>query len=102
MAPERCDAGHRIVDPGIWIGPEVPVAVHSQTMRKQHSPTVKAQLVLEMLQELRPVTQVAAEYGIAPRLLHRWRKEAVDHVPDLFADPAARGAARQAEQVEAL
>lgn len=73
-------------------------------MRKQYSPTLKAQLVLEMLQELRPVTQIAAEYRIAPRLLHRWRKEAVDHLPDLFADPAAaaRGAARQAEQVEAL
>ena len=42
---------------------------------------------------------MAAEYRIAPRLLHRWRKEAVDHLPDLFADPAA---AHQAEQVEAL
>jgi len=73
-------------------------------MRKQYSPTLKAQLVLEMLQELRPVTQIAAEYRIAPRLLHRWRKEAVDHLPDLFADPAAaaREAAHQAEQVEVL
>ncbi len=63
-------------------------------MSKQHSPTVKAQLVLELRQDLRPVTPMAAEYGIAPRLLHRWRKEAVDHRPDLFADPAAapRGA----------
>ena len=72
-------------------------------MRKEHSPTLKTQLVLEMLQELRPVTPMTAEYGIAPRLLHRWRKEAVDHLPYLFADSAAaRGAARQAERVEAL
>lgn len=39
-----------------------------------------------------------------PGRLRRWRKEAVDHLPGLFADPAAAAAsaARQAEQVEAL
>ena len=52
--------------------------------------------MLEMLPELRPVTAMAAEYGIAPRLVHRWRQAAVDHLPDLFADPAvaARAARR--------
>jgi transposase-like protein len=42
-----------------------------------------------MLQETRPVPEIAAEDGIAPRLLHRWRREVVEHLPDLFADPAA-------------
>jgi transposase len=41
-----------------------------------------------MLQETRPVPEIAAEDGIAPRLLHRWRREVVEHLPDLFADPA--------------
>ena len=59
-------------------------------MRKQYSPTSKAQIVLEMLQETRPVTQIAADYGIAPRLLHRWRKELLDQLPAVLADPAWR------------
>jgi len=64
-------------------------------MRKQYSPTLKAQIVLEMLQETRPVTQIAVEYGIAPRLLPRCRKELVDQLPTVFADPAV--AVRSAE-----
>ncbi len=73
-------------------------------MRKHYSPTLKAKVVLEMLQETRPVTEIAAEYSIAPRLLHRWRREVVDHLPDLFADPAAgqREAAAQDAKVEDL
>ncbi len=58
-------------------------------MRNQYSPALKAQVVLELLQETRPVPESAAEDGIAPRLLHRWRREVVEHLPDLFADPAA-------------
>jgi len=41
-----------------------------------------------MLQETRQVTEMAAEYGIAPRLLHRWRREGVEHLLDPFADAA--------------
>lgn len=58
-------------------------------MRKHYSPTLQAKVVLEMLQETQPVTEIATEYGIAPRILHRWRREVVDRLPDLFADPAA-------------
>jgi putative transposase len=72
-------------------------------MRKHSSPTVKAQVVLEMLEETRPVTELATEYGIAPRLLQRWRREVVDRLPDLFADPAAaQKAAAQDAKVEDL
>ena len=73
-------------------------------MRKHYSPTLKAKVVLEMLQETRPVTEIATEYGIAPRLLHRWRREVVDRLPALFADPAAaqQAAAAQDAKVEDL
>ena len=73
-------------------------------MRKHYAPALKAKVVLEMLQETRPVTELAAAYQIAPRLLHRWRREVVDRLPDLFADPAvaARQAAGHDAQVEQL
>lgn len=59
-------------------------------------------MVLEMLEETRPVTELATEYGIAPRLLQRWRREVVDRLPDLFADPAAAQQAAQDAKVEDL
>jgi transposase len=60
---------------------------------------LKAKVVLEMLPDTRPVTELAAAYQIAPRWLHRWRREVVDRLPDLFADPAV--AARQAAGADA-
>lgn len=69
-------------------------------MRKHYSPALKAKIVLEMLQETRPVTQIAAEYGIAPRLLHRWRKELLDQLPAVFADPVATAHTAQAQEAK--
>ena len=73
-------------------------------MRKHYAPALKAKVVLEMLQETRPVTELAAAYEIAPRLLHRWRREVVARLPDLFADPAVatQAAAVHDAQVEHL
>jgi len=42
-------------------------------MRKQYSPTFKAQIVLEMLKEQKTVAELAAEHGVHPTMLHRWR-----------------------------
>lgn len=69
-------------------------------MRKHYSPALKAKVVLEMLQETRSVTEIAADYQIAPRLLHRWRREVVDHLPDLFADAAAVARGTQAQEAK--
>ena len=73
-------------------------------MRKHYAPALKAKVVLEMLQETRPVTELVAADEIAPRLLHRWRREVVARLPDLFADPAVatQAAAVHDAQVEHL
>lgn len=54
---------------------------------KRHSPTLKTQVVLEMLREEKTVGQIAAEYGIHPGQLHRWKRQALDKFHTLFADP---------------
>lgn len=41
-----------------------------------------------MLQDTRPVTQMAAPSGIAPRRLLRWRKGLLHPLPAVFADLA--------------
>lgn len=73
-------------------------------MRKQYSAALKAQIVLEMFREDRSVSQIAAEHGIHPQMLHRWRREVVEQLPELFAEPkiAQNLAKAHEEQVQTL
>lgn len=72
--------------------------------RKQYSPAFKAQLVQELLREEKTVAQLAAEHGIHPTQLHKWRSIAVEGLPELFSrtDSTARLKARYEEQLEEL
>ena len=65
-------------------------------MRKHYSSTFKAQVVLELLKEEKPLTQIASEHGIHPTQLRDWKKQALQGLPDLFAE------AREAARTEAV
>ena len=67
--------------------------------RKQYSAAFKAQLVQELLREEKTVAQLAAEHGIHPTQLHKWRSIAVEGLPELFrrSDSAAKRKARYEE-----
>jgi transposase len=54
-------------------------------MRKRYSPTFKAQVVQELLKEEKTLAQVAAEHGIHPTQLIKWRATALEGLPSLFA-----------------
>ncbi len=55
-------------------------------MRKRYTDEFKAQIVLEILKEEKSVTQLASEHGIHPTQLTRWKNEAIQNLPSLFAD----------------
>ena len=55
-------------------------------MRKHYSPTLKAKVVLELLKEEKPLTQIASEQHIHPTQLRDWKKQALEGLPNLFAD----------------
>jgi putative transposase len=65
-------------------------------MRKQHSPTLKAKVVLEALRETKTLAQIAAEYEVHPTLVTKWKADAIGSLPGLFQ----RGAVRD-ERIEA-
>lgn len=54
-------------------------------IRKRYSPAFKAKVVLELLKETRSVSELSAEYGVHSTQLHRWLKEAVENLPQVFA-----------------
>jgi transposase len=69
-------------------------------MRKRYSPEFKAQLVQELLKEVKTINQIAAENGIHPNQLNRWKATALKGLPSLFADgrTAEKAAAADHEQ----
>jgi transposase-like protein len=55
-------------------------------MRKRYSPDFKARIVLEMIKEQKSVAELASEHGIHPKMLHRWRTQAVDNLAQVFSE----------------
>jgi len=66
-------------------------------IRRTHSAEFKAQLVLALLKEEKSAGQLAAEYGVHPNQIYRWREDVLAGLPGLFAaQPARQLAAQQA------
>jgi putative transposase len=55
-------------------------------IRKSYTPEFKAQIVLEILKEEKTIAQIASEHGIHPNMLNRWKKQALENLPQLFSD----------------
>ena len=55
-------------------------------MKTHHTAKQKAQIVLEILKEERPIAQIASPYGIHHNQLYKWKAQAVEGLPKLFED----------------
>jgi transposase len=53
-------------------------------MRTRYTAKQKAQIVLEILKEERPIAQIASEYGIHPNQLYKWKAQALEGLPGVF------------------
>lgn len=57
--------------------------------RRTYKAEEKANIVLQLLREERTISQIAAETGIHPTVLTRWKAEAIDNLPSLFTRGAS-------------
>jgi transposase-like protein len=64
--------------------------------RRIHTSEFKAQVVLALLKEEKSAGQLAAEYGVHPNQLYRWREEVLAGLPGIFTQQPARQLAAQA------
>jgi putative transposase len=55
-------------------------------MRKRYSPTEKAQIVLEVLQEDKTLPQMAAEHQVHPNHISKWKTEVLQGLPKIFTN----------------
>jgi transposase-like protein len=69
-------------------------------MRKRYTNQFKAQVVQEILKEEKTLNQLAAEHGVHPNQLKRWKAIALEGLPSLFSkdDQAAQAVAASHEQ----
>src|SRR5260370_31858426 len=55
-------------------------------IRKRYTHNQKAAIVLELLKEEETFPQIASRHGIHPNLLRKWKAQALEGLPNLFAD----------------
>ena len=53
-------------------------------MRKKYTPQFKAKVVQEILREEKSISQIASAYGVHPTQLRKWKRQALEGLPDLF------------------
>jgi len=59
--------------------------------RKRYSNELKSKVALAAIKGDRTVNEIASEYGIhASQQVNRWKKEAIERLPDLFGNKNSR------------
>jgi putative transposase len=61
--------------------------------RRRHSAEFKAKVALEAIRGERTGNEIASAYGVHPVQLAQWKKQALEGLPDVFADRRTKAVA---------
>ncbi len=70
--------------------------------RRNHDAGFKARVALEALKGERTVSELAAEYGVHPTMIHQWKKSLLDGAADIFERGNRKPAEVDEETVRSL
>lgn len=70
-------------------------------MKKTYTPTFKAEVVLAVLKEEQTISELAAHFGVHPKLLREWKAHALKDLATLF-ERRETSAAQQAAHEQQL
>jgi transposase len=65
--------------------------------RKRLSASQKAQIILEVIREDKSIAEIAAENGIHPNQIYKWKKQALEDFAQLFEEDRKGECEREAE-----
>jgi len=63
------------------------------TTRTQHSPSFKARVAIEAIRGEKTLSQLGSQFKVHPIQIAKWRKSAMEQLPELFVDGRTRKAA---------
>jgi len=52
--------------------------------RRKHTGQFKARVAIEAIAEHKTVNEISAEYGVHASQIHKWKKQALEHLPELL------------------
>lgn len=58
--------------------------------RKRHTADFKARVALEAIRGLKTTAQLASEYQVHPTQISQWKRQVLDHLPEVFGREAPR------------
>lgn len=60
------------------------------TTRKQYSPKFKARVAIEAIRGEKTLSQLGSQFKVHPIQIAKWRKAAMEQLPELFVDGRTR------------
>lgn len=60
------------------------------TARKQYSPQFKARVAIEAIRGEKTLSQLGSQFKVHPMQIAKWRKSALEQLPELFVDGRTR------------
>ena len=67
------------------------------TTRKQYSPKFKARVAIEAIRGEKTLSQLGSQFKVHPIQIAKWRKAALDQLPELFVDGRTRKASGEVD-----
>ena len=70
-----------------------------RTIRKRHDGKFKCKVVVEAVKGQRTLSEIASDYGVHPNQITKWKKQALDGLPDIFSDKRKKND-REAQELQ--
>jgi transposase-like protein len=72
------------------------------TTRKQYSAQFKARVAMEAIRGEKTLSQLGSQFKVHPMQIAKWRKAAIEQLPELFVDGRTRKASNGEADSDAL
>ena len=72
------------------------------TTRKQYSPKFKSRVAIEAIRGEKTLSQLGSQFKVHPIQIAKWRKTALDQLPEVFVDGRTRKGRNGETDSEAL
>ena len=57
----------------------------TEMQRKKYDAAFKARVALELAKSMKTVNEVAADYGVHPMMITKWKKQLIEGLPSIFS-----------------